>query len=201
MPDRRSIFDSGYARVPHDFYATPAWVTETLARSVALRGPIWEPCCGTGAITEVLERHDHQVVSTDIADRGFGTAGIDFFSCRAMPEGCRALITNPPYGDSGTHQGQNRSPSAMLDFLRHALALAEPVRGQVALLVRFQWIAGKRAAALMSAAPFTAVVVLTQRIRWFDMGEDTKNAQHHHAWVFFDYETPPGRPPVMLFGE
>jgi kynureninase len=38
------------------------------------------------------------------------------------------------------------------------------------------------------------------RIQWFDMGENTNRAQHHHAWVVFDYEHPKGQPPVMLFG-
>ena len=61
----------------------------------------------------------------------------------------------------------------MLDFLRHALALTSTVQGQLALLVRLQWIAGKQVAEVMTAAPFSAVLVLTQRIRWFDVGERT----------------------------
>ena len=87
----------------------------------------------------------------------------------------------------------------MLGFLKHALRLTASVQGQLALLVRLQWIAGQRAADLMSAAPFAAVVVLTQRIRWFDMGEHTKRAQHHHAWVVFDHAHPPGCPPALLY--
>jgi hypothetical protein len=87
----------------------------------------------------------------------------------------------------------------MLEFVRHALRLAEDVEGQVALLVRFQWIAGRRAAALMSAGPFAAVIALTKRIRWFDMGERTNEAQHHHAWVVFDHAHEKGAPPVLLF--
>jgi hypothetical protein len=116
-----------------------------------------------------------------------------------MPEGCRALVTNPPYGDSGTHEGAERSAAAMLGFVRHALHLAAGVEGQVALLVRFQWIAGRRAAALMSAAPFAAVIALTKRIQWFDMGELTNTAQHHHAWIVFDHAHPRGAPPALLF--
>ena len=86
-------------------------------------------------------------------------------------------------------------------FVRHTLSLAETARGQLALLVRLQWIAGKRAAALMSSAPLVAVVVLTKRIRWFEMGERTNSAQHHHAWVVFDYEHAGGTPPNLLFAE
>jgi hypothetical protein len=199
MLEHRSIHYSGYARTAEDFYATPNWVTEALLRHVRLRGPVWEPCCGTGAISQVLSGQGYTVISTDIADYGYGTPGIDVLACRAMPDGCRSLITNPPYGDTGSHKGQDRSSAAMLGFVRHALTLAEGARGQLALLVRLQWIAGRRAAALMSAGPFVAVVVLTRRIQWFDMGDRTNQAQHHHAWVVFDYERMEDSPPALFF--
>jgi len=195
----RPVHVSGYAREGQDFYATPAWVTEALLRHVRLRGPVWEPCCGDGAMSSVLAARGHSVVSTDIADRRFGEAGVNFLACRSVPGTCRSIVTNPPYGDSGSHQGQSRSPNAMRDFLSHALMLTESIQGQLALLVRLQWIAGKRVANVMSAAPFSAVIVLTRRIRWFDMGERTNHGQHHHAWVVFDHAHPPGLPPAMLY--
>ncbi len=196
----REIHNSGYVRENNDFYATPDWVTEALLRHFKPRGGVWEPCCGTGAISEVVAGHGHEVVSTDIADYGYGKPGVDIFSRSTMPKGCLCLITNPPYGETGTQRNQDRSPAAMLRFVQHTLNLAGSVQGQLALLVRLQWIAGKRAAELMSAAPFSAVVVIKKRIRWFEMGEHTKQAQHHHAWVVFDWEHEPGRPPALLFG-
>ena len=197
--EHRAIHVSGYNRLGQDFYATPGWVTEALLRHIRFRGSVWEPCCGNGAMSVVLAAHGYDVVSSDIADRGFGTPNVDFLTCRSVPGACRSIVTNPPYGDSGSHKGQTRSPKAMLDFLRHALALTASMQGQLALLVRLQWIAGRRAADVMSAAPFAAVLVLTQRIRWFDLGEDTNVAQHHHAWVVFDHAHPPGCPPALLF--
>ncbi len=197
--ERRAIHYSGYDRGGRDFYTTPDWVTEALLQHIHFRGPIWEPCCGDGAMSDVHAAHGYEVVSTDIANRGFGTPGVDFLTCRNVPGGCRSIVTNPPYGDTGSHAGQSRSPRAMLDFLRHALALTASMQGQLALLVRLQWIAGRRAADVMSAAPFAAVLVLTQRIRWFDMGERTNAAQHHHAWVVFDHAHPPGCPPALLY--
>jgi hypothetical protein len=199
-PDpRRAIHVSGYQRVGQDFYATPAWVTEALLRHVRLRGPVWEPCCGDGAMSSVLTDHGYDVVSTDLVDRGYGKPGVDFLTSEAVPSGCRSIVTNPPYGDSGSHTAQSRSPTAMLNFLRHAMMLTASVQGQLALLVRLQWIAGRRVAETMSAGPFSAVIVLTRRIRWFDLGEFTKNAQHHHAWVVFDHAHPYGQPPAMLY--
>jgi hypothetical protein len=199
--DRRAIHISGFEREGRDFYATPPWVTEALLRHVKFRGPVWEPCCGDGAMSSVLAANGYDVVSTDIEDRGFGKPGVDFLSCRTVPDGCRSIVTNPPYGDTGSHSGQSRSPMAMLGFLRHAMTLTQSVQGQLALLVRLQWIAGKRAADLMSSGPFAAVIVLTHRIQWFDMGERTNTAQHHHAWVVFDHAHPLGQPPAMLFAE
>jgi hypothetical protein len=198
----RPIHISGYDREVHDFYATPDWVTEALLRHVQFRGRVWEPCCGTGAITTVLQRHGYDVTSTDIADHGFGMSGVDFLSCQALPEGCLALVTNPPYGDHRRSQrGKKKSSLAMLRFVDHALRLTESVQGQLALLVRFQWVAGRRAAALMSAGPFAAVIALTHRIQWFDKGEATNIAQHHHAWIVFDHTHPIGRPPTLLFAD
>jgi hypothetical protein len=195
----RPVHYSGYEREGQDFYATPAWVTEALLHHVRLRGPVWEPCCGDGAMSRVLAEHGHHVVSTDLMQRGFGTPGVDFLQCGAVPDQCRSIVTNPPYGDSGSHVGQARSPTAMRGFLSHALMLTASVQGQLALLVRLQWLAGRRVAAIMSAAPFSAVIVLTQRIRWFEMGANTNAAQHHHAWVVFDHAHPPGQPPAMLY--
>jgi hypothetical protein len=197
--DYRPIHTSAFDRRGRDFYATPNWVTEALLQRFQFRGSIWEPCCGAGAMSTVLAAHGYEVVSTDIADCGFGTAGVDFLASRSVRDGCRSIITNPPYGEAAVHEGQARSPRAMLGFLRHALALTATVQGQLALLVRVQWIAGKRVADVMTAAPFATVVVLTRRIRWFDMGERTNAGQHHHAWVVFDYTHPPGQPPVMLY--
>ena len=196
---RHAIHVSGYQREGRDFYATPSWVTEALLRHVQFRGPVWEPCCGDGAMSSVMAGHGYDVVSTDLVDRGFGTPGLDFLACDTVPGGCRSIVTNPPYGDTGSHLGQSRSPAAMMRFLRHSLAMTASVQGQLALLVRLQWIAGQRVAQVMSAAPFSAVIVLTHRIQWFDMGERTNAAQHHHAWVVFDHAHPAGKPPAMLF--
>jgi hypothetical protein len=201
MRDFRPIHISGYVREEHDFYPTPPWVTAALFKHARLRGPVWEPCCGDGAIARVIAEQRYDVVATDLADHGFGRSGIDFFACREFPEGCRSLVTNPPYGDGGSERRASNASTAMLHFIRHALALTEKADGQLALLVRFQWIAGKRAAALISSGPLDSVIVLTRRIRWFDMGERTNHGQHHHAWLFFDFQRGRLFPPALIFSD
>ena len=198
MAETRAIHISGYDREAEDYYATPGWVTECLTRQVALRGPVWEPCCGDGAIAQVLARAGHEVVATDLADYGYGRAGVDFFACTAFPPGCRTLVTNPPYGDGGPRRRTTNLSLAMLRFVRHALDLTARAEGQLALLVRFQWIAGKRASDIISAAPLDTVVALTRRIQWFGQSEHTTTGQHHHCWIVFDYTRDLFAPPARI---
>jgi len=89
----------------------------------------------------------------------------------------------------------------MRQFVSHALEMTERAKGQLALLVRMQWIAGRRAAAVISAGPLSTVVVLTRRILWFDNGPGTTNGQHHHVWLFWDYQHGRLQPPSMIFAE
>jgi hypothetical protein len=199
MNEVRPIHISGYSRTDHDFYPTPAWVTATLLHHVKLRGLVWEPCCGNGAIASVIESHGAPVHATDLIDHGFGHPGVDFFACREFPPGCQAMVTNPPYGDGGAMSRGAKASKAMLAFVHHALALTQRAHGQLALLVRFQWIAGKRASDLIASGPLDAVIALTRRITWFDMGEKTNQGQHHHAWLFWDCARDAKVPPRIVF--
>jgi hypothetical protein len=97
--DHRPIHVSGYHRRDRDYYATPNWVTEALLHHIRFRGPIWEPCCGAGAVSTVLAAHGYEVISTDIADYGFGTPGIDFLASRSVRDGCRSIIHQPGGAD------------------------------------------------------------------------------------------------------
>jgi hypothetical protein len=195
----RPIHESGFDRQEGDFYPTPAWVTECLLSNVTLRGPVWEPCCGDGAVAKVLQAAGHDVVATDLVDRGFGRGGVDIFGVSRMPDGCRALVTNPPYGDGGVRGRGGKASAQMLAFTEQALRLARRADGQLALLVRFQWIAGKRVALLLSEAAMRSIIVLTRRIKWFDHQGFTNTGQHHHAWIFFDFSAPPPQRPELIF--
>jgi hypothetical protein len=197
--DARPIHISGYDRQALDYYPTPDWVTQTLVRHVPLRGPVWEPCCGDGAISRVLERNGHEVVPTDLSDHGYGQGGVDFYQQMQFPPGCRAMVTNPPYGDGGVWNHKRNSPNALPNFVRHALELTQRANGQLALLVRLQWIAGARASAIISSGPLSRMVVLTKRILWFDNGPQTTNGQHNHAWLFWDCAHDGSAAPGLVF--
>ena len=59
--DFRPIHVSNFGRQGHDFYPTPTWVTQTLLDRVTFRGPVWEPCCGDGAIARQIEARGNRV--------------------------------------------------------------------------------------------------------------------------------------------
>src|SRR5258708_660223 len=128
-PAFRAIHISGHDRQQNDFYPTPDWVTQALLKHVTLRAPVWEPCCGDGAMARVLERAGHKVVAKDLVDRGFGRGGVDFFECTSFPVGCRTMVTNPPYGDGGRKGQADSDPLGLQDFVRHALDLTVRANG------------------------------------------------------------------------
>jgi hypothetical protein len=59
-----------------DYFPTPEWATHALIANEQFEGSIWEPACGDGAMSRVLETTGSTVLSTDLFDRGYGSAGI-----------------------------------------------------------------------------------------------------------------------------
>jgi hypothetical protein len=147
----------GFERQPQNFYRTPPGVTKALLRNVRLpEGKIWEPCCGDGAMAQVLEAHGHPVVATDLKDRGYGEGGRDFLAEPRLPDGVTAIVTNPPYGKL-----------LLPKIVAHALELTRPVGGMVALLVNAQWPYSKTNSKLLCHPAFDLEIKLTDRIYWF----------------------------------
>ena len=86
-----------HGRNAADFYATPPECTIALLDEFGwlFEGSrIWEPACGDGAISKVLEEHRLDVISTDLHDRGFGMEGMNFLTSDCH---CGSIITNPPF--------------------------------------------------------------------------------------------------------
>ena len=80
-----------------DFYATPRDCTVALLKNYQrlFEGSwVWEPACGDGAISKVLEQHRLDVISTDLHDRGYGEGGMNFLTADCH---CGSIITNPPF--------------------------------------------------------------------------------------------------------
>ena len=67
-----------------DFYPTPDYAVQALLEREVFYQPIWEPACGTGSISQVLEAVGCEVVSTDLYDHGYGIPGIDFIKTKRL---------------------------------------------------------------------------------------------------------------------
>jgi hypothetical protein len=88
---------SQHVRNAADFYATPPECTIALLENYQrlFEGSrIWEPACGDGAISKVLEGRRLDVISTDLHDRGYGKGGMNFLTADCN---CGSIITNPPF--------------------------------------------------------------------------------------------------------
>ena len=91
-----------------DFYAThpesiQLFLKKCAERALKLSESIYEPACGDGAISKILESAGYDVLSTDLYDRGFGYPGVDFLKLNKeeIPEAYKkyfkCIFTNPPY--------------------------------------------------------------------------------------------------------
>lgn len=129
-----------------DFHETPECATRALLSVEQFHGPIWEPACGHGAISRVLEAAGHDVISTDLVDRGYGPGRIDFL----MEREPRApnIITNPPF-------------KLAAEFARCACRLTT---GKVAFLCRLGWLEGRERSRMFAETPLARVWVFAGRL-------------------------------------
>ena len=86
---------SSVNRPSDDHYPTPVEAVYPLIRTLALPNKIWEPACGEGHISRVLEEYGHNVVSTNLIDRGYGKPNVNFLTQKRARAKC--IVTNPPF--------------------------------------------------------------------------------------------------------
>lgn len=136
-----------HKRKEADFYPSPPDVTEALMQFLQLDNDtfVWEPACGDGAMSRMLERHVKTVVSTDLRDDPsiYGKRGIDFLNADGDADW---VITNPPF-------------NLAEGFIRKSLSITP----NVAMLLKSQyWHAASRLS-LFNEHPPTFVLPLTWR--------------------------------------
>ncbi|UWI17510.1 MAG: Thymidylate synthase complementing protein [Bacteriophage sp.] len=107
VPEEREAFD---------YYATDPRAVEMLLELEQFSPVIWEPACGEGHISKVLQAHGYEVISTDLIYRGFGDPEPLDFLKETLDDFEGDIITNPPY-------------SMGLEFVQRAL---ESVRHRMA---------------------------------------------------------------------
>ncbi len=141
-------------RQKDDFYPTPEPATASLLERESFDGGIWEPACGDGAISRVLEAAGHDVISTDLLDRGYGDARIDFLMEHRLL--APNIITNPPF-------------KMAEEFVRKSLDLGAV---KVAMLFRLAWLEGSQRKELFESTPLARVHVASRRLNMARDGTD-----------------------------
>jgi len=95
-------------RQEHDYYATEPKAVELLLGLEDIKPMVLEPCCGEGHISEVLRKAGHEVISSDLIDRGYGIGNADIYGYhnengilyhanKMVISGDFDIVTNPPY--------------------------------------------------------------------------------------------------------
>lgn len=125
-----------------DYYATDSVALDKLTPVFPIHTKVWECACGDGILSKWLVDHGHDVLSTDIADRGYGISGVDFLKAQptdiadwyakdnknlSMPFD---ILTNPPY-------------SKATEFILHTLDLI-PWGGHVIMFLKTTFLEGKQ---------------------------------------------------------
>jgi hypothetical protein len=176
--DTAMLGGSGYERIEADFYPTPPENVDCLLEHFIPHGGrhlVWEPACGKGDISMRLNEYGLETWNTDLHDQGFGIPGIDFLAQTTLPNpNIRTIITNPPYADGLAEA-----------FVRHAIKLMEPVRGQVAMFLRNEFDCGKGRMELFQLPPFHRKVIVTKRPRW--IAGSTGSPRHNYSWFVWDW--------------
>ena len=149
VPEEREAFD---------YYATDPKAVEMLLELEQFAPVIWEPACGEGHISKVLQAHGYQVISTDLVYRGFGDPEpLDFL--KETLDGFEGdIITNPPY-------------STGLEFVQRALESVRP-GGKVAMFLKVQFLEGqKRGAFFKDTPPRYSLHILVPRLACYKNGD------------------------------
>lgn len=171
----QSLVGTSAGRPDDDFYPTPPEATEALLAHETFTGTIWEPACGDGAISRVLEAHGHTVRSTDLNYRGYGIGDrnfLDEFPAYNEDANVANIITNPPF-------------KLAEEFIWKSL---EMTTGKVAMLCKLQFLEGGKRKLMFESTPLKKVYVFSKRLSMTRNGEKMKNSgMIAFAWFVWEH--------------
>ena len=165
----------GSERQPEDFYASDPAIIPPLLKILNWESGgklIWENACGKGHLSQILELYGHQVISTDLIDRGYGVGGVDFLVDNFYDElTYDAIITNPPFKHA-------------VEFVEKSITIA-PL---VCMFLRLSFLESEKRDKFFSKYPPRYVAVFRKRAKTsknakFPEGESSATC---HAWFIWE---------------
>ena len=136
-------------RAKDDYYATSPEAAHWLCEIEDLHKNIWECACGEGHLSKVFEEKGHNVMSTDLIDRGYGIGGVNFLTQNLPFYG--DIITNPPY-------------KYAQEFIEHALRLVYD-GNKVCMFLKVQFLEGRKRKKFFEEYPPKRIWVSSSRIK------------------------------------
>lgn len=161
-------------RAVNDYYATDPRAVEMLLELEEFSPDIWEPACGEGHISKVLEANGHHVLSTDIVYRGYGLqTPLDFLEDDPLVfDG--DIITNPPYKDAQA-------------FVERAMDIITDGH-KVAMFLKVQFLEGQKRKELFDKYPPKVVYVSRSRLACYRNGDMSCNPASTIAYAWYIWE-------------
>ena len=168
-------------RQAEDFYATDPKSLEMLLDALnkenfKFSNNIWEPACGTGWLSKVMEDRGHNVKNSDIIERcelnHFEL--LDFMSLDASSfRNTYDIITNPPY-------------KMTTKFVKQALDISEPAV-KIAMFLRLTFLEGKeRRKIIFDKEPPRYVLPFTARALVAKDGIMPNGSAVAYAWFVWE---------------
>jgi hypothetical protein len=156
-------------RDPYEFYRTPQEAILPFLSREQFGRTVWEPCCGDGAISEVLTAAGYQVYSSDLIDRGYGEVA-DFLT-ESTHRRVDSIVTNPPF-------------SLAERFVRKALRCST---FKVAMFLRLPFLESARRYSLFQETPLKMVYVFSNRLSLYP-GDQANRGGGTMAFAWFVWE-------------
>jgi hypothetical protein len=170
------MLPGAFERISNNLYQTPRSAIEPLIRFIEdddVR-TFAEPCCGNGAIIDVLEDHWLNCISRTDISMGIDARTIDYASLN-LPDRLDAIITNPPYDRS------RKMMRAIIDNLRR--------QAPTWVLLEADFAYNRSSVELMD---YCDDIVAIGRIKWIKDSKNTGTA--NYAWYKF------GARPASMIG-
>jgi hypothetical protein len=168
-----------------DLYETPAYVTEALLDRETFIGTILEPCCGNGAICDVLEKRGiAPIFGCDIRtdDRVWSKAqkNVDFRSAY-LDDSFDNIITNPPF-------------YCAKEIIENALRVSEQ---KVAMFLKLVFLESARRYEFFQNTPLETVYVFSKRVNLFRDSQPIpeNSGTMAFAWFVWNHDKPEEQEP------
>lgn len=161
-------------RQAEDYYATEPKATQELLKAQQFNKNIWECACGEKHITNVLVENGYTVRNSDLVKRCDDIEIMDFLSVDNSQKWHGDIITNPPY-------------KYAQEFIEKALELVED-GNKVAMLLRLQFLEGKRRKLFFEKYPPKTVFIFAGRVNCAKNGDFSKYKSSAMSYAWYVWE-------------